>query len=348
MIGPDDRILITGASGYIGTSLLEALLELGCRNIRCLVRPASNLAKISALSARYAPDAQIEVLKGNLLSRDDCAAATRDVAVIYHLAAGTGGKSFPDAFLNSVVTTRNLIEASLAHKQLRRFVNISSFAVYTNRNKPKRGLLDESCPTEPRPQYCEEAYCYGKVRQDDLVIDYGNKAGLPYVILRPGIVYGPGKYSLSGRIGLGTFGIFLHFGGFNRLPFTYLANCAYAIALAGLKPGIDREVFNVVDDDLPTSSQFLRQYKKNVRSFRSIYVPKICSYLFCLLWEKLSDWSDGQLPEFLNRRAWHAYWKGARYSNTKIKNLLGWEQIVPTQEGFKRYFEACRTRNSHA
>ena len=53
-------------------------------------------------------------MKGNLLSSEDCAAATKDVAVIFHLAAGTGEKSFPDAFMNSVVTTRNLLEASLA------------------------------------------------------------------------------------------------------------------------------------------------------------------------------------------------------------------------------------------
>ena len=57
----------------------------------------------------------MELMKGNLLSSEDCAAATKDVAVIFHLAAGTGEKSFPDAFMNSVVTTRNLLEASLRH-----------------------------------------------------------------------------------------------------------------------------------------------------------------------------------------------------------------------------------------
>ena len=75
------------------------------------------------------------MVKGNLLSREDCIAATKDVAVIFHLAAGTGEKSFPDAYMNSVVTTRNLLEASLRHQCLRRFVNISSFAVYTQHGK---------------------------------------------------------------------------------------------------------------------------------------------------------------------------------------------------------------------
>ena len=58
---------------------------------------------------------RVEVIRGNLLSMSDCIAATKDAALVIHLAAGRGEKSFPDAFLNSVVTTRNLLEASLAH-----------------------------------------------------------------------------------------------------------------------------------------------------------------------------------------------------------------------------------------
>ena len=82
----------------------------------------------------------MEVIRGNLLSREDCITATRGVAVIFHLAAGRGEKSFPDAFINSVVTTRNLLEASLGTCCLRRFVNVSSFTVYSNREKPHRTL----------------------------------------------------------------------------------------------------------------------------------------------------------------------------------------------------------------
>src|ERR1019366_6915416 len=91
---------------------------------------------------------RVEVLTGNLLSNEDCSAATKDAAVIFHLAAGRGAKSIPDAYLNSVVTTRNLLEASLRSRCLRRFVNISSFTVYTNRHKLQRRWLDESCPVE--------------------------------------------------------------------------------------------------------------------------------------------------------------------------------------------------------
>jgi len=136
--------------------------------------------------------------------------------------------------------------------------------------------------------------------------------------------------------------VFLHLGGGNRIPFTYVDNCADAIALAGLKPGIEGEVFNVVDDDLPTSRRFLRLYKQHVRSFRSVYLPRVLSYLFCTLWEKYSTWSDGQMPPAFNRRRWHVEIKRTRYSNEKLKSRLGWTPKVATDEGLRRLFQYCR------
>jgi nucleoside-diphosphate-sugar epimerase len=342
IIAPDDLILVTGATGFIGQRVVRQLLDLGFRRLRCFVRPSAHPARIKALSALCPDGERIQVVRGNLLVRDDCTAAAEGVAVIFHLAAGRGEKSFPDAFANSVVTTRNLMEASLRHKCLKRFVNVSSFSVYTNRKNPRPRVLDESCEVEADPHLRGEAYCFAKVKQDEIVAEYGKGLGIPYVIVRPGHVYGPGNEPITGRVGVGTFGLFLHLGGPNTVPLTYVDNCAEAIALAGLRKGIDGEVFNVVDDNLPTSRHFLRLYKCHVRRFSSVYVPHSVSYVLCALWERYSKWSEGQLPPAFNRRRWHANWKKTYYSNAKLKSRLGWTPKVPTGEGLNRYFEACR------
>jgi nucleoside-diphosphate-sugar epimerase len=112
--------------------------------------------------------------------------------------------------------------------------------------------------------------------------------------------------------------------------------------LAGIKPGVDGEVFNVVDDDQPTSREFLRRYKREVGRFRSIRVPYPFFYAACALWEKYSKWSTGQLPPAFNRRRCAYYWKGNRYSNQKLKDRLGWQPRVSFDEGSRRYFEYVR------
>ena len=346
--GKDDPILITGATGFIGSRVVRGLLARGFRNLRCLARPSSDVAKFDAVVGPRNNGARVDVLQGNLLSREDCAAATRDVAVIIHLAAARGEKSFPDAFLNSVVTTRNLLEAGRQSTRLRRFVSISSFAVYSNRGKSARTLLDETCPVDDRPDLRGDAYSFAKVKQDEMVVELGNRLKIPYVIVRPGYVYGPGNPGISGRVGVGTFGLFLHLGGGNTIPFTYVDNCAEAIVLAALTPAIEGHVFNVVDDDLPSSRKFLRLYKRHVRRFASIYLPHAISYGLCWSWEKYSSWSEGQLPPAFNRRLWHAYWKKTRYSNEKLKRLVGWTPQVSTAEGLTRYFQSCREGGRHA
>src|SRR5260370_33732959 len=132
LVNPDELILVAGSPGFIGSRLLKILVERGFRNLRCFSRPSGFSGKFDPLANLQRNGVQIHVMRGNLLSPEDCLAATKDVSLIYHLAAGRGEKSYPDAFMNSVVTTRNLMEACLQHKCLKRIVNVSSFAVYTN------------------------------------------------------------------------------------------------------------------------------------------------------------------------------------------------------------------------
>lgn len=347
IVEKSDPVLVTGANGFIGSRVVEGLLELGFENVRCFARSSSGGNRLQAIAKIDRNASRMKIITGNLLSPQDCANAAKDARVIFHLAAGRGEKSFPDAFMNSVVTTRNLLEAA-GHGCLKRFVNISSFSVYSNRGKRRGKLLDETCPMEEHPALRGEAYCFAKVEQDRIVMEYGRKQGIPYAIVRPGQVYGPGNEGITGRVGIGTFGIFLHLGGSNTIPLTYVDNCADAIILIGLKHGTDGQVFNVVDDNLPTSRRFLRLYKKNVGAFPSLYIPHAVSYALCYLWEKYSVWSQEQLPLAFNRRRWHSYWKSTSYSNEKLKTLVGWKPKVDTQDALSRFFASCKMQRARA
>jgi len=347
IVSSHDQILVTGAAGFIGSRVVKNLLERGFRNLICFGRPSGELFRLKEIANCY-PGAQLRLITGNLLSRQACEIACKDAKLILHLAAGTGEKSFPDAFMNSVVTTRNLLDASLQLGQLRRFVLVSSFSVYTNCGKARGRTLEETSPIEEHGELRGEAYCFAKYHQEKLLVEYHKKFNVPYTVVRPGSVYGPKKQAIMGRVGIDTFGLFLHMGGSNTIPVTHVDNCADAVVLAGLTRGVEGEIFNVVDDDLPSSRQFLRSYKQDVEHFKSVYVPHTVSYAFCLLWELYHHWSCGQLPATFNRKRWHAYWKKTKYSNEKLKTKLGWAPRVPTAEGLQQFFQACRQSAKNA
>jgi len=337
-----DWVLVTGSTGFLGKSVIEALLRFGFRNIRCLAR-FPRKADLLRRSLGDGNASNLDVLIGNLLSPDCCREAMQKVSLVLHLAAGIE-KSFPSAFLNSAVATRNLVEAALREKRLKRFVNISSIAVYSNWKMKRDALLDETCDLETDPCCRNEPYVFGKINQDHILGDYISRRELPGVILRPGVIYGPGMNYIPGRVGINTFGVFLHLGGDNKIPFTYLDNCGEAIVQAGIRHGIEGEVFNIVDDELPSSREFLKMYKRKVQNFRFMSVPYPVFYTFCHWWEWYSAKTCGELPAVFNRKRCAAYWKGNTYSNSKAKNTLGWTPRISIAEGMRSYLASCPRR----
>ncbi len=339
IVDPSDLILITGANGFLGLKVVETALAFGFQRLRCLVRSSKNAGELRRVVD--ASSADVEVVQGNLLSRDDCRYAAQDASIVLHLAAGTG-KSFAGCFLDSVVATRNLLDAALEHGQLKRFVSLSSLAVHSGFESRRGELLDENSPIERDHMKRFDPYCYGKIKQDEIVETYGRDHGIPYVIVRPGPIYGPGKRALTGRVGIDTFGIFISVGGSNQIPLIYIDNCADAVVLAGIVEGIDRQVVIAVDDELPTGREFLRLYKNNVRRFRSIGMPYGIFYVLNWIWENYSIWSEGQLPPAFNRRQCAAYYKSRHYSNRKLKELTGWTPRVSFPDASKQYFDFMR------
>ena len=110
------------------------------------------------------------------------------------------------------------------------------------------------------------------------------------------------------------------------------------VKLAGLTDGSDGQVFNVIDDDLPTGREFMAEYKKRVGPLAYVSVPYRAFYAFCYLWERHCRWSEGQFPLVFNRRRCSAYWKGNRYSNQKLKKLTGWRPRVSFEAAAPDYF----------
>jgi len=338
------KILVTGAGGFLGVHVVERLLAHGYTDIRCFLRDRAKAEPLMKLAKAY-PAAQVELSYGNLKSKADCIRAAADATVVFHLAAGLKG-SAAELFADSVVVSRNLLDAIATRDadQLKktRMVLISSFGVYGVVPLGRGALVDENTPLEQHPEF-RDTYSHSKLRQEQLFWDYQAKAGFELVVMRPGVIYGPGGGAFSNRVGLKIGPIFFHLGGNNLLPLAYVVNCAEAIVLAGMHPDSAQQVFNVHDDQLPTAAEYLRAYKKHVKPMRSLRVPYFMTMLLARLLERYHRKSQGQLPAIITRYKATAAWGGNKFSNAKLR-AMGWRPLVTPPEATAQTFEYLREK----
>lgn len=324
-------VLVTGGTGFLGRRLVRLLREDGL-HVRCLVRPTSDVESLKT-HVGTALWAGVDVRPVSLMDVERCRDALLECDVVYHLAAGlSGGTS--TLFLDSVVTTRRLIEASLrAH--VKRFVLVSSLGVYGAASLKSGSLLDETTPVDPHP-HLRDAYSYSKIVQEQAAFTACRERGLPLVVVRPGVIIGPGRGALSGRIGLQLGPLMVRMGGGQTLPYVYVDNCAAAIRQAGLIPGIEGEAFNVLDDDLPTGKRILRMYRQVGQRRRWVWVPRPLIQPLAGIYEWYHHASRGQLPGVITRYKTASMWKKLKYTNQKAKDRLQWTPEIPFEEAFRR------------
>ena len=339
------KVLVTGAGGFLGVHVVERLLAHGHLDLRCFLRDQGKAERLLETAESNA-GAQLELCYGNLRSKSDCARAMANVSLVFHLAAGLKG-SPAELFADSVVASRNLLEALEAREgfpaQKTRFVLVSSFGVYGVAPLGRGACINEETPLESHPEL-RDTYSHSKLRQEQLFWEYQRKVGFELVVLRPGVIYGPGGGALSNRIGLQIGPEFFHLGGSNLLPLTYVVNCAEAIVLAGTHSESAGQVYNVHDDDLPTASRYLREYKGRVKRMKSIRVPYFVTRILARCLVKYYRRSQGQLPAIITPYKAAAAWGGNKFDNSKLHSL-GWRQLVTTFNGMSEHFEYLRRQN---
>jgi nucleoside-diphosphate-sugar epimerase len=168
------RALVTGATGFIGSHLVEELLKRGYR-VTCLLRRTSSLQWIEGL--------EVSIKYGDCLDMESLRAAVRDVDIVFHLAGLTKATRAKDFFSVNAQGTDNLLEAVLSDNPgLKRFVHLSSLAAVgpSLNGSP----VDEE--TAPRPV---SSYGKSKLQAEAAVNRHRDK--VPVTIIRPPAVYGP-------------------------------------------------------------------------------------------------------------------------------------------------------------
>jgi len=324
-------ICVTGGTGFLGSRVVAELLARG-HQVRCAIR---SVARGAELAGRLAEEqcGRLQLRCGALDRRGFCDELLRDCDGVVHIAAPLTG-SVPALFANGVVPTRVLVEAA-ADRRIRRFVLISSLAVYATQTLRSGGVLDERCPIDRQP-HLRDAYTYSKVAQEQVCWEAHNERGLPLVVVRPGVLYGPGRPLLTPRVGLTVGGVLIQMGGRQQVPYCFVGSCAHAVAIAVDAPSIDNMAFNIVDDNLPCGDEVLRLHQAHIASIRRIKVPHWAIGRFARACEWCSTHSSGMFPPVLTPYKAAALWKRVRFSNELAKTRLAWRPTVAFDEGVLR------------
>lgn len=178
--------MVTGATGFIGGRLVRQLRAAG-HDVHAVVRDPARAAALETLGVR--------VFKGDVTEKDSLRAPMQGMDGLFHLAAwyeiGTRNRSRAEQI--NVQGTRNVLE-TMRDLGIPRGVYTSSVAVFSD----TRGqLVDE---TYRRGGPWLTLYDYTKWKAHYEVAEPAIRAGLPLVIVQPGLVYGPGDQSIVHRM----------------------------------------------------------------------------------------------------------------------------------------------------
>ncbi|MFD9427704.1 MULTISPECIES: NAD-dependent epimerase/dehydratase family protein [unclassified Streptomyces] len=233
-------VVVTGAGGFLGSHVVEALLQRGAR-VRALVRYTSGknpgwLAHIDN------PD--LELVYGDVRDRECATALVKGAEIVFHLASLISvphSYEQPEAHLTTNVHGTHNLLAACRDLPLDRFVYISSSEVY--------GSAQYEPIDERHPLVSQSPYAASKIAAEKLCESFSCSFGVPVTVVRPFNLYGPRQSTravIPSIISQALSSPVLHMGDTStRRDFNYVTDTARALVELACCPGAENEVVNI-------------------------------------------------------------------------------------------------------
>lgn len=323
-MGGEALCLVTGASGFIGGQLTQRLLRAGYR-VRCLVRATSDTSILEELD--------VELAVGDLTRADSLARAATGCEFVIHCAGLVSDWATVEEIRQvNVVGTRNVVEASVA-ASVKRLIHFSTTDVYGHPGTPG---VEES----HRSARFSNWYAETKLAAETEVRRISESGGLEVVILRPATVYGPGSVEVVGEMAraIRAGHMILIGGGRGVAGLSYVENVSDAALLALRHASAPGHAFNVTDG-LPIT---WRRFLGDIAAGLGVPAPRWslpygAAYALGFSLEhayRLVRRSTGlKAAPLLSRQAVQVLGRPQDFSNSKAREILGWEPSIAYADG---------------
>lgn len=329
----DNVCLLTGASGFIGGHLAARLVRDGYQ-VRCLVRPTSDTAKLAGLG--------VELVHGDLTDPASLARAVEGCRYVVHSGAMVSDWALPHEIESvNVAGTRSLLAAS-AQAAVQRFVHISSTDVYGHPGTAEVGETHG-------PVRFANWYAQTKRGAEDEVRRAGAE-GLETVILRPATVYGPGcrETVLEVARAVRKRQMLLVAGGRAVVGLCYVDNLADAVMLALEHERATGRVFNITDGSDVSWRRFVDDLAAGLGAPPARFnVPYPVAAGLALGLEHgyraLRRSTGLKTRALLSRQAVQLMGIDQSFSTASARELLGWEPRVDYQTGLRQTLDWLRS-----
>ena len=317
--------LVTGATGFLGSHLVERLVREG-QSVRVLVRPCSDTSFLDRLD--------VEKIVGDLTDASSAERACRGVEVVYHAAAKvTDWGPWQDFHRHIVEATDHLAHAA-CEASVRRFVHVSSVSAYADSGGANQ-TLDEAAPLGDDARRSDH-YGRAKALAENHLWQLQEREGLPLTVLRPAWMYGP-----RDRVALPRFHRLLTAGririlgdGHNLLSTAFVGNVVDACLLAAANKRALRQAYNCSSDGPITQREFLNLWSDAfgcARPRRS--VPYRLAYWAAFACECAGHLVGRQTPPPITRHSVGMLGRRPYFPTDKIQQQLGWRPAVSYREG---------------
>ncbi|GAC1354117.1 MAG: 3 beta-hydroxysteroid dehydrogenase/delta 5--_4-isomerase [Ktedonobacteraceae bacterium] len=315
------KVLITGATGLLGSHLIKELQERG-EQIRALVLPVENANKLTAQG--------VEVVRGDITDASTLKPAVKDIDLIFHLAGMMGvHRPMSDYRLVNVTGSENLYKAA-QKAGVRRFVHTSSHTVY---GLGYGRFMTENDPLRPNL----DPYSQTKAEGDRLLRRLMLTSEMETVILRPGTFFGPYDRLHFGRMAQKTKdGKALLVGrGDNALPFCYVTDVVQGFMLGAYHRDAPGNVYNITNDQPLTQQELYNAIADAVGGKHPVlHLPYLPIYYGSLVAERIVAPLTRTKPVVTELGAL-MFGSDNRHSVEKARRELSFEPKVPLREGIK-------------